>query len=89
VSTNCTVVDFVAAKPVARAELADLGLHLVLQRFPPGELLHPPGQSLKVGDDQRAHRGVALRGGNPGVSVYIIGNRDRQVLHSYTVTLFL
>jgi len=26
-------VDLVAAKPVGRAELADLGLHLVLQRL--------------------------------------------------------
>jgi hypothetical protein len=24
----------------------------------PGELVHPSGQLLKVGDDQRAHRGV-------------------------------
>jgi len=29
-------VDLIAAKPVGRAELADLGLHLVLQRLQPG-----------------------------------------------------
>jgi hypothetical protein len=33
VSTNCTVADLVAAEPVGRAELADLGLHLALQRL--------------------------------------------------------
>lgn len=30
---NCTVVDLIAGEPAGRAELADLGLHLALQRL--------------------------------------------------------
>jgi hypothetical protein len=30
---NRTVVDLVAAKPAGRAELADLGLHFLMQRL--------------------------------------------------------
>ena len=88
VSTNRAIVHLVAAHPIARAELADPGLDLVLQRLKPGELVHPSGQLLKVGDDQRAHRGVTLRGGDPGIAVDVIGNRDRNVLHIFTVTRF-
>jgi hypothetical protein len=86
---NRTVVHLVAAQPVAGAELADPGLHLTLQRFKPGELIYPSGQLLEVGDDQGAHRGVAPRGGDPGIAVDVIGNRDRDVLHIFTVTQFL
>ena len=43
-------------------ELAYLRLHLVLQGLQPRELFFPPGQPLKIGNDQRAHRGIALRG---------------------------
>src|ERR1700750_664478 len=89
VSTNCTVVDLVAAEPVRRAELADLGLHLALQCLQPGELVHPSGHLLEVTDDQRAQRGVALRGCDPRVAVHVIGDRDRNVLHSFTVTHFM
>ena len=42
VSTNRTVVDLVTAKLVSRAELADLGLHLVLQCLQSREFVHPP-----------------------------------------------
>ncbi len=89
VSTNCTVVDFVTVKPVARTELGDLGLHLVLQRLEPCEFVHPTGQAFEVVDDQRTQRGVALRGGDPGVAVHVVRDRDRNVLHSLTVTQFL
>ena len=82
---NRTVVDLVAAKPVGRAELADLGLHLVLQRLQPCELVHPPGQAFEVLGDQRAQRGIALRGGDPGVAVHVVGHGDRNV-SQYTVT---
>jgi len=85
---NRTIVHLVTAQPTAGAELADPGLHLTLQRLKPGELIHPPGQLLKVGDDQRADRGVTLRGGDPGIAVNVIGNRDRNILHIFTVTLF-
>ncbi len=61
-STNCTAVDLIAAEPVGRAELADLALHLALQRLQPGELVHPPGQLLKVPGDEHAARSVPLRG---------------------------
>ena len=88
VSTNRTIVHLVAAQPIAGTELADPGLDLALQRLKPGELIHPSGQLLKVGDDQRAYRGVALRGGDPGIAVHVIGNRDRNILHTYTVTQF-
>ena len=40
---NRTVVDLPAVKPVGRAELADLGLNLVLDGLQPRELFHPPG----------------------------------------------
>ena len=86
---TCTVVDLVATESVACSELADLVLHLVLQRLQPGELLHPPGQPLKVRDDQCAHRRITPRGGDPSIAVHLIGHRDRQILHSFTVTLFL
>jgi len=83
---NCTVVHLVATQPIGAAELADLRLHLVLEGLKPGELVHSPGQSLQVLDDQRAHGGVTLRGGDPGVAVDIIGNGDCNILHSLTVT---
>lgn len=87
-SANRTIVHLVAAHPIAGAELADPGLDLVLQRLKPGELVHPSGQLLEVGDDQRAHRGVTLRGGDPGTAVDVIGNGDRYILHIFTVTRF-
>ncbi|MGH3238377.1 MAG: hypothetical protein ACRDOH_34985 [Streptosporangiaceae bacterium] len=71
-STNRTVVRLVTAQSVGGAELADPGLDLALQCLKPGELIHPAGQLLKVSDDQRAHRGVTLRGGDPGVAVDVI-----------------
>src|SRR5271166_3784435 len=89
VSTNRTIVHLVAAQPTAGAELADPGLDLALQRLKPGELIHPSGQLLEEGNDQRAHRGVTLRGGHPGIAVDVIGNRDRNVLHIFTVTHFM
>ena len=89
VSANRTVVRLVPAQPVGRAELPDPGLDLVLQGLEPGKLVHPAGQLLEEGDDQRAHRGVTLRGGDPGVAVDVIGDGYRNVLHSFTVTLLL
>src|ERR1700733_3349917 len=86
VSMNRTVVDLVTAKPVGRAELADLGLYRLLQPLQPRELFLPPGQPLEIRDDQRAHRGIALRCGDPGVAVHVVGHGDRNVLHSFTVT---
>jgi hypothetical protein len=71
---NRTVVHLIAAQPVSRTELADLGLDLVLQCFQPTELFHPSGQPLKVGDHQRAHRGVALRRHDPGIAVDLVRN---------------
>src|SRR6478672_3638585 len=89
VSANRTVMRLVSAQPVGRAELPDPGLDLVLQHFEAGELVHPAGQLLEERDDQRAHRGVTLRGGDPSVAVDVIGNGHRDVLHSFTVTQFL
>ena len=83
---NRTVVDLVAAKPVARAELAYLGLHLMLQRLQPRELFLPPGQPFEIRDDQRAHRRIALRRRDPGVAVHVVGHGDGNVLHSFTVS---
>jgi hypothetical protein len=83
---NCTVVYLVAAQPIGATEMADLRLHLVLEGLKPGELVHSPGQSLQVLDDQRTYRGVALRSRDPRVAVDIIWNGDRNVLHSFTVT---
>ena len=83
---NRTVVDLVSAKPVGRAELADLCLHFVLQRFQPCELFPPSGQPFEIRDDQCAQRGIALRCGDPGVAVHVIGHGDRNILHSFTVT---
>ena len=85
---NRTIVHLITAQPVGGAELVDPGLHLTLQRLKPGELIYPSGQLLEVGDDQRAYRGVVLRGGDPGIAVNVIGNRDRNILHIFTVTLF-
>jgi hypothetical protein len=76
----------VTAQPVGGAELADLRLDLVLKGLKPCELLHPPGQALQVLDNERAQRGVTLRGSDPGVAVDLVGDRDRDVLHSLTVT---
>ena len=85
---NRTVVHLIAAQPVSRTELADLGLDLVLQCFKPTELFLPSGQPLKVGDHQCAHRGVALCCCDPGIAVDLIRNRDRNILHSFTVSQF-
>ena len=81
---NRTVVCLVATQPIGATELADLRLHLMLEGLKPGELVHSPGQSLQVLDDQRAYRGVALRGRDPRVAVDIIGNGDRMF---FTVAL--
>jgi hypothetical protein len=89
VSTNCTVVYLVAAQSVSGAELADFRLDLVLECLKPGELVHSPGQALQVLNDQRAHRGITLRGGHPGVAVDLVGNGDRYIFHSLTVTQIL
>src|ERR1700722_11695248 len=89
VSTNRTIVNLVPGQSIAGVELAYLGLDLALQRLQPAELRHPARQPLKIGDHQRAHRGVMLRSLDPGSTVDIIRNRDRNVLHSFTVTLFL
>jgi hypothetical protein len=67
VSANRTVMRLITAQPVGGAELADPGLDLALQCLEPGELVHPAGQLLEVSHDQRADRGVTLRGGDPGV----------------------
>jgi hypothetical protein len=89
VSANRTVVYLVTAQPVGSAEPTDLRLDLMLEGLKPGKLIHPPGQALQVGGDQRAQRGVALRGDDPGVAVDIIGHGDRNILHSFTVTQIL
>ncbi len=88
-STNCTVMHLVTAQPVGGAEFADAALDLVLQCLEPGELIHPARQLLEEGDDHRAHRGVVLRSGHPGISVDVIGDGNRNIFHSFTVTLFL
>jgi hypothetical protein len=82
-------VYLVAAQPVRGAELGDFRLNLTLERLKPCELVHSPGKALQVLNDQRAQRGVTLRSGDSGVAVNVIGNRDRNILHSYTVTLIL
>src|SRR5204863_8141938 len=84
-----TVVRLFTAQPIGGAELADPGLDLMLQCLEPGELIYPARQLLQVGDDQRAHRGVMLRGGDPGIAVHVIRDGNRNVLHSSTVTQFL
>lgn len=76
----------VAAQPVGGAELADFRLDLVLESLKPGELVHSPGQALQVLDDQGAQRSVTLGSGDTGVAVDLVGNGDRNVLHSLTVT---
>ena len=62
----------VTVEPVGRAELPDLCLDLLLQCLQPGELVHPPRQSLQALNDQRTWRGVTLRGGDSGVTVDLI-----------------
>lgn len=85
-STNRTIVHLVAAQPACGAELADACRDLALQCLKPGELIHPSGQLFKESDDQCAHRGVTLRGGDPGTAVDVIGHRDRNILQILTVT---
>jgi hypothetical protein len=79
----------VTVQPPGGAELPDPGLDLALQCLEPGELVHSSGQLLEESDNQCAHRGVTLRGGYPGIAVDVIGDGYRNVLHSFTVTLFL
>jgi hypothetical protein len=86
---NRTVVDLFSAESVGRAELADLGLDLVLKGLESREPFHPAGQPFGVRDDQRAHRRIPLRGGNPRAAVHVVGHGDRNILHSFTVTHFL
>jgi len=82
-------MNLVSAQPVGGAELTDLRLDLALQPLKPAELFHPSRQPLKVRDDQRTHRGVTLCGSDPRIAVDLIGNSDRNVPHSFTVTQFL
>jgi hypothetical protein len=83
---NRTVMDLVTAKPVGRAELPDLSLYVVLQRLEPRELFLPAGQPFEIGDNESAHRRIALHCGDPGVAVHVVGHGDRNILHSFTVT---
>ncbi len=85
-STNRTIMHLVAAEPVGGTELANLSLQLARQRRKPAEFIHPSGKLLKVGDNQRTHRGLALRFGDPGIAVNVIRDRDGRVLHSFTVS---
>jgi hypothetical protein len=67
-------VNLVSPKPVSRAELADLRLHLTLECLKPGELVHAPGHLLEVTDDECAYRCVALCGRDSRIAVNVIGN---------------
>src|SRR5215470_4638112 len=82
-------MDLVTPQTISGAELTNPGLNLALESLQPGKLIHPAGQAPQVRHHQRAHRGITLCRGDPCVAVHIIGYRDRQILHSYTVTQFL
>src|SRR5262245_10970297 len=44
--------------------------------------------AAKVRDDQSGHRSVMPGGGDPGIAVDLVRNRDRNTPHDFTVTQF-
>lgn len=75
-SVNGTAVCLMAGEPVTGAELADLGLDLMLKGLEPGEFFRARGQALQIRGDQCADRGVTLGGGDAGVAVDVVGKGD-------------
>jgi hypothetical protein len=88
-SSDSTVMHLVAAESAGCTELTDLSLDLMLQVFKPGAFLHRSAEPLKVGDDQCAQRGIALRCCDPGVAIDLAGNGDGNTSHRFTVSQFL
>jgi hypothetical protein len=71
-----TVVELVAAEAVAGAEALDLALGLLLLRLEPGERRLPRRQRARELADERADRGPAFGGADPGVAVDVVWHRD-------------
>ena len=85
-STKRTVVNPIAIQARAGPKRDDLMLHYTLLRFEAGELVVGRDQRAQIAGHECAHRGAELGGPHPGLPVYVGGNRDRDVLHSITVS---
>lgn len=82
-------MDLAAAQPITGTKAGDLILDLPLQGFEPLELVPPLGHGTQVVAHQGTDRATPLGGGYLCVAVHVVGNGDRNVLHSFTVTLAL
>jgi hypothetical protein len=89
VSTNRTLVDLIAAKPIPRLEDADLVLDSPLFRLEACELGVAFGKRVQILGHQRTHRLAQLGSPDPRSAVDIVGHRHRDILHSLTVSQFL
>ena len=88
-SANRTAVQLVAAQPVAAgAEPVDFAQDLALLRLEASELRLSPGERAKVGGNEGAERGAAFRRANPRYSVDVVGKRDGDILHVFTISQF-
>lgn len=81
-STNRTLVQFVATQPVSGPEATDPPLHGALLRLQPGELSVAVRERAEEASDEGAHGAALLGGADTRSAVDVVGNGDRDVLHS-------
>lgn len=83
-STKRTLADCLAVESVAAAELVYLGAESLLEG---GEAIERGifvGEASEITSHERTDRGAFLGCSHPRQTVDVIGNRDRDVSHSYT-----
>ena len=85
-STKCTLVDVFATEPIGGAEPSDLALDPPLLLLQPGKRGIVARQRAQIRGDHGAHRTAALGCLDPRHPIDVLGNRDRDVLHSFTVS---
>src|SRR6266540_107500 len=81
-------MDRVAGQPIAGAEAANRGQHLVLKSLPLLEVGLLVAEAAEKLPHQRADRAVPLRGLDPRAAVDLLGHGYCDVLHSITVSQF-
>lgn len=86
---NRTVVDFVPAQTVACAKPPDFILDAPLLRLEPGEFGLPLRKRIQILSNEGTYGLAELCGPNPRCAVDVVGNRDGNILHNFTVPQLL
>jgi hypothetical protein len=82
-------VNLVTIQTVTGPEPRYLRQHFLLLGLQSVELTPTIRQRAQEADHQGTHGTAALGGGDPGIPVDVVRNRDRNVLHSFTISHFL